>query len=178
MEPIVDIFGDIVAAVSGKLTANFKLIDPKITGIHYEHGHPVEIIETLRQKDESNKYKFSKYPLVALFQDFPEDHNRSDGLIDASLHVVICRSTDNKYKAKDRYAYNFIPYLYPIYEELLRQIDRHPFSVGYEQRHTKIDRLYWGKEGLYGNEGNMFDDYLDAIEINNLRLLLNIHKNC
>jgi hypothetical protein len=28
--------------------------------------------------------------------------------------------------------------------------------------------VYWGKKGLYGVEGNVFDDHIDAIEIKNL----------
>jgi hypothetical protein len=35
--------------------------------------------------------------------------------------------------------------------------------------HQKYDRLYWGKQGLYGNSGNIFNDFIDAIEINELK---------
>jgi len=34
--------------------------------------------------------------------------------------------------------------------------------------HTPINRLYWGKNGLYGNTGNVFSYYIDAIEIKDL----------
>jgi len=44
--------------------------------------------------------------------------------------------------------------------------------------HDKIDRLFWGRSGLYGNEGNIFNDHLDAIEIQNLSLSLRLNKNC
>ena len=44
----------------------------------------------------------------------------------------------------------------------------YPGTDGIE--HTKIDRLFWGKEGLYANEGNIFEDFLDCIEIRDLEL--------
>lgn len=178
---IVDEVGTIVGAVSAALLTYLKTIDPAITAVHYQYGHPKEIIETLMQKDKSTTLQFTKYPLVALFQDFPERHTGQVGFdSEVSLHIVIVQSTTANYKADERYTRNFKPILYPIYSELLRQFN---FSKRFSTygvstiSHTKIDRLYWGKEGLYGNEGNIFNDRLDCIEIRDLRLKVNL-KNC
>lgn len=171
---IVDIMKDIVSKVSAKLTPEFKLIDEFITAVHYMHGHPKEIIETLAQKDKSDTLLFDKYPLIALFQDFPERYNNMvEAPNELTLHIIIARATRPEYKAAERYDNNFRPFLYPIYMELMKQIfvsGKFLLTSSDNIRHTKIDRLYWGREGLYGNEANIFNDFVDVIEIRDLKL--------
>lgn len=183
MKPIyiVDEVETIVGVASAALLTYLQGIDPGITAVHYQHGHPKEIIETLMQLDKSSTMQFDKYPLVALFQDFPEVHTGQVGFdSEVTLHIVIVNSTKADYKADERYELNFKPILYPIYYELLKQFN---FSKRFSTygvstiSHTKIDRLYWGKEGLYGNDGNIFNDRLDCIEIRDLKLKVNL-KNC
>lgn len=188
MRPIyvVDLMRDVVANVSDALTASLQQIDPKITGVHYEHGHPKEIIQKLNEKNKVDAFKFKRFPLVALFQDFPEQRMTEPGLeYEVTLHMIIARVTDANYDATKRYDENFKPFLYPIYFELLKKI--HALSFGLWKpfqtnspgsiRHTKIDRLYWGREGMYGNEGHIMNDKIDCIEIRDLKLLINF-KNC
>lgn len=170
----VDIFREIVKKVSTNLTVDLQAIDQNITGVHYDHGHPLEVIETLTQKDSSNVHRFNKYPLVALFQDFSEKNssNPSQG-IEPVFHVAIINATRPDYKASERYTKNFKPILYPIYDELLNQINKSTvfFTTGKSSiSHIKTDRLYWGREGLWGKEGNIFNDWVDAIEIKDLKL--------
>lgn len=173
---IVDEFADIASKVSTKLLATLQTFDANITGVHYLHGHPIEIIETLAERDKSGTFRFKKYPLIALFQDFPEEMGQIGYNGEARLHLIIARATQATYKAPDRYTKNFKPVLYPVYLELMKQIH---YSKAFQTisetqiRHTKIDRLYWGKEGLYANEGNVFNDKIDCIEIKDLRLLTN-----
>lgn len=169
---VVDYIGQIVSKVSAKLIADFKEIDPLITGVHYLHGHPKEVIETLAQRDKSEKFMFDKYPLIALFQDFPEKvvNNYS---VEVNLNIVFCKSTLPDYKANERYGKNFYPFLYPMYEEFMKALFKHPNTTKYHSEYTKIDRLFWGKSGLYGNTGNTFNDHLDALELVNLKILIN-----
>lgn len=178
---IVDIFGSVVEAVSAAMLPTLQAYDSAITGVHYLHGHPVEIIETLTQRDKSDTWRYKKYPLVALFQDFPESHNGQIGIDnEATLHIVIAYSSIATYKSPERYAKKFKPVLYPIYLELMNQIVLSAKFLNYGVStipHIKIDRLFWGKEGLYGNTGNVFNDMLDCIEIRDLKLKVNL-KNC
>jgi len=178
---VVELIEDVVTKVSTALLAQLQVIDPAITAVHYQHGHPKEIIETLMQKDKSETYQFRKYPLIALFQDFPEAHNLQIGIDnEATLHLVIVNSTRPDYKAGERYVKNFKPILYPIYLEFLKQISLSGKFLNYGIHtlvHTKIDRLYWGREGLYGSEGNVFNDWLDCMEIRDLKLKINL-INC
>jgi hypothetical protein len=178
---VVDEMRKVVLAVSETLTPKLKLVDSGITAVHYEHGHPIEIIETLREKDASESFKFDKYPLIALFQDFPEDVNVGPGVqSEVTLHLIIARATMPSYKAADRYNFNMRPVLYPIYEELLKQLYySRAFMIKSPGQipHKKYDRLYWGREGLQAtksrNEKNIFNDWIDCIEIKNLKIKVN-----
>lgn len=172
---IVDLFGEVVNQVSLALTPGFKTQDPKITGVHYLHGHPLEIIDTLRQRDMSRSFKFDKYPLVGLFQDFAEVRNSTPGIAyKVKLHFIIARATLPSYKSDERYAFNFKPFLYPIYQHLMLGLAKHKMFMNYPGPdgvpHTKIDRMFWGREGLYTSEANVFEDFLDCIEVRNLEL--------
>lgn len=183
---VKDIVRDIVSQVSTELTATLQEYDPTITGVHYMNGHPVEIVNRLSERDKDNVFKWKKYPLVGLFMDFPETFGRSLGLEEVSLHLIIARATNPDLITDQRYEKNFIPVLYPIYEKLMQTF--HTFTYGrngkpFQTRsesdivHTKIDRPYWGRETFLKNEANMFNDYIDAIEIRDLKLNINLnHK--
>jgi hypothetical protein len=165
---VVDIIAEVVAEVSARLLPAFSTLDGNITGVHYLHGHPREILETLAQKDKSENFKFDKYPLICLFQDFVEKDLGEH--IQPSLNIVFCKSTVATYKASERYEKNFKPYLYPMYEAFMQALKTHRNFEGYEAKElTKIDRLFWGRVGVGGNEKNMFNDKLDAIEIIHLK---------
>jgi hypothetical protein len=175
MKPVVNIFREVVERINLVLMEKRPDILSSAGTVQYMHGHPLEIINRLKQKDKGQSARFNKYPLIALFQDFPEESTANNVGIEteATLHFIIAKGTKREYIASERYEYNFVPFLYPIYEEFLRQIvaDKsfQVYSVDRLQR-QKWDRLYWGRSGLYGNEGNIFNDYLDVIEIKNLKL--------
>lgn len=179
---IVDDFRTIVQAVSVKLLPDLKLIDPMITGVHYSHGHPKEILEELVNLSKGMQSKFNRFPLIALFQDFPERMGAAPGFYaDVDLHLIIAMGTDQNYTAGDRYLKNFKPVLYPIYFAFLEAMKKSRlFEITNGSgvfAHTKIDRLFWGREGLYGSEGNKFDDKVDCIEIKDLKVRIKT-QNC
>lgn len=158
---IIDIFKTITDRTSVKL--NMPL--------NYMHGHPKEITDSLTEMTRNPTAAAGKYPLVALFQDFEED--KSGDFTKVKLQMIIAVLTSNKMKAPERYNASFRPYLYPIYEELIRVISRSGYfneSTEKQIKHIKIDRLFWGRNGLYGNQGNIFNDFVDCIEIKNLSL--------
>jgi len=178
---VVDLFKTVTEKVSLKLTPKLSAIDSTITGVHYMHGHPIEIMETLAEMDKSQSAKFKRYPLIALFQDFPERYYADPEIqAEGTFHLIIARRTNNTYKVQDRYLKNFDPFLYPIYEEFLTQLFRSGFFMLQSDsliQHTKYDRLYWGRESLFGGTANMFNDYLDVIEIRDLKLKFYVN-NC
>lgn len=172
------IVADVSAEVTPKIQRNDAAIigkDSYITGIWYEHGHILEIVETLKQKDESDQFINKKYPLVALLQDYPD--NGGDFGLNGSvtLHIVIVNYSTGTWKAEERQVKNFDPILQPIYDSLMKHIAYNPYFNEYSLskiQKTKIDRMFWGRDGLYGVEGNVFEDKVDCIEIKDLQLKL------
>ncbi len=136
---------------------------------YYMHGHPKQVLEILKKKDKSDNWKYRKYPLVILLQDFIEQKGINPSIeMSTGVRLIIVEQTLRKYEPQDRYDKVFRPILYPIYEQLLESMaESGLFNVTDPDQiqHTKTDRLFWGREGLYGSEQNIFDDYLDAIDI-------------
>ncbi|PKN16511.1 MAG: hypothetical protein CVU66_00745 [Deltaproteobacteria bacterium HGW-Deltaproteobacteria-23] len=174
----VDLFRTIVERTSAKVQHDYAATGLKC---FYQHGHPLEIVESLQEMTLNPKSSETKYPLIALFQDFTEKKglNNSDG--ELKLNLIIANLTSPQLKAPDRYAQNFKPILIPIYDEFLKQIAKSRYfreDNPIKLLHTKIDRLYWGRSGLFGNQKNLFNDYIDCIEIVDLQLNLKQNTFC
>lgn len=173
----IDVFDEIVTSVQDDTDNALAADEP-----FYMHGHPLEIINTLAQKDKHDTEKFNKYPLIALFQDFTETMGESHFIrSSAVLNLVIVNVTSPDWTAADRYDNNFRTVLYPLYDLLIKHIVESGFFHNVDSGlvdHEKIDRLYWGRSGLYGNESNIFNDRIDAIEIQDLTLDLRLVQKC
>jgi hypothetical protein len=173
---VVDLIGDIVTKVAAKWDRPEG--QPALAPF-YMYGHPVEIVNELQKKSKHPTGKINKFPLIALFQDFEErrgENQANEG--EVSLNLIIATYTKAEYLSSQRYQVNFKPILIPIYELLLDEIVKSMYfndiSFGLIP-HTKTDRVYWGKQGLYGSEGNIFNDRIDAIEITDLNLKIKNH---
>ncbi|MCK5607627.1 hypothetical protein KAR91_37430 [Candidatus Pacearchaeota archaeon] len=176
----VDIIEDVVSEVRADTDKPATLTSEQP---YYMHGHPLEVINTLSLKDKNDTYKFKKYPLIALFQDFTEVMGEDQKIQSStSLNIVICMETSQDYSSAQRYDNSFRTILYPLYDLLIEKIIASGYFLNASESltsHNKIDRLFWGKTGLYGNEGNIFNDHIDAIEIENLDLDLRVtQKTC
>lgn len=164
------IFGSIVANVQNKFA------ESDITPF-YDFGTTVEVINRLKQKTDS----VQKYPLIWYLIDgsVTEDVglDRANHRTVKSVTVIICNETDQNFTSDERYQFNFIPILRPIYDALISEITNSRLvrsSNGVT--HQYHENLFWGKEGLYGHVGNIADDRLDAIVITGLDLM--IIENC
>jgi len=161
---ITTMFSKIVADVATRYGSN----------VHYEHGHPLEIIDTLKSMSKNQAISELKYPLIALFQDYDEEQGIKVGIVsDVKFHLIIAVFTQKEWNAEQRMTNSFIPVLYPVYSHLMKSICQSGyFNEGTEDKikRTKTDRMYWGKSGLYGSDGNLFDDRIDVIEIANMQL--------
>lgn len=161
--------------IGGAVTNADAVLFPMLSKhLHYEFGHPLEIVQTLQEMTTSPTKQALKYPLVALFTDIlVNNDNVPDGWYgDAAITIIIATMTTNTDKAAQRLEKNFKPILQPIKMELLKQISLiKQFSTGAgELKYKEIEHYYWGKEGLYGREGNIFNDYIDAIELRDVKI--------
>lgn len=173
----VNIIADIVQKMNDDLLVQFQQLDSNIQRINYQHGHPLEIIETLIQDTQSKTGRYAKYPLVFLVEDIEESRGGSVSnyrYAELDLTLYLIQQSKKEYKAAERYANVFEPYLLPMYASFLNNL---AFSPHFEIpdvnaiEHKKINRLYWGREELGGNRANMLSDFVDAIEIKNLRII-------
>jgi hypothetical protein len=173
---IVNIMSDIVGRVSAKLTPQLSAYDNTIVGVNFMYGPPKEIIRTLQGWNGTSKAQ-AKYPIVALYQPFVEDKG-GDPSMDAveNIRMIIGRQSDPTWLTDKRYAVNFIPVLYPIYDELMNQIYDDPNVNTYAGRvkHKKTDWPFFDD----GKDANPFGDWLDVVEIKNMMLNIELKNEC
>lgn len=164
---VVDVISDVIDLIRAEYDSE-GLEKP-----YYLHGHPMEIVNTLKERTNSgSELKFKKYPLIVLLEDFEDDGPSGVFANRAKVDILFIMNTSQSYKAADRYEHSFDDVLTPLYNLFVKHIKR---KTGIHIDHQKlngniINHLYWGKKGLYGNEGNIFNDYIDALEIKGLEL--------
>jgi len=176
-------FEPIVQAVSDKLLTKLNEHNDTITAVHYLYGHPLEIVNTLSELDKGGNSVYTKYPLVAFFLDSKMSRKNTTQYGKQRVHLAIineCFDATGNEVAKERDDNNFIPVLSPIYMELMKQISlRGDMFLGMSGENSVLHdvtfRYYWGKNGLWGNEKNIFNDRVDAIEIEDLELTINLN---
>lgn len=141
--------------------------------VYFMFGHPLEIVTRL-QEMSNDPAAPKKYPLVALFTDIPVNKNTDGFYGSARLQIVIATLTEPNLTAQERLDQNFRPILQPIKEQFLKELSRHAqFSSEGEFEYTEIERYYWGRQGLYGNTGNIYNDFVDCIELQNVQVNIN-----
>lgn len=180
--PLVTIMGDIVGRVNTILmptlsTLTLNGVNRGIVNVNYMYGPIKEIIKRLTQWTASDTYEPKKYPLVALVQPFTAARGSQVGIaaID-DINIIICMGTIAEADAPTRYDVNFNPILFPIYDELLNQIDldRRTLTQGRDLiPQTMVEWPYWDA----AQDKNPFNDRLDVIEIKNMKLKVRL-KNC
>lgn len=176
---IDEILKDCVVAASAKILPQLQAVNQDIQDLYFQHGHPYEIIATLKQKSKTDANKPIRYPLIGLFRDFPERRGTRVGVYsEATLNIIIAVRTNPNYLSDQRKEKNFKPILYPILFELLNQIKQSgKFLVTNDFSYEQIDHYFWGRESIYGAEANIFTDTIDCIELKNF-ILQTYLKNC
>lgn len=172
---ISGIFKDLTAAVQTAVLPQLQIYDSLITGVHFEHGHYLEIAKALQLKALGTDSKFEKWPLIGLFRDFPEK-NVVGMYSDITVTIVIAKSSDPNWTSDQREANSFIPVLYPVLSALFKAIDndsRFTMQSVQEVDYTKIDHYYWGSQTVLDKAPNIFNEWTDSIELRELKLSIN-----
>lgn len=138
--------------------------------INWKHGHPSDVFDQLNLMAQHPDYKARRFPVIALMQDVEEDLIYMD---EAPVQVILGIDTQAHFTATERYAYSFTGRrLTKLAQRFIAYLETSPYTYFRRKDATKIDRLYWGKDGALGNDENKADDLIDAIELNlNLKIL-------
>jgi hypothetical protein len=90
-----------------------------------------------------------------------------------NMRIIIATNTKAEITSPTRYNDTFRDVLYPLYDLLIEKIAKYQNFTGIVEGlvpHNKTDRLYWGSQET---SKNVFNSYIDAIEISNLNLIYN-----
>lgn len=136
--------------------------------VYYKYGHPKEISNRLQELSNSPTEGHKKFPLIILFTDITIKKDVPGFYGSANLRMLVANITEPTYISEDRTEKNFKPVLHPIKEELIKQIGEHSqFTYDNELTYSETDMYFYGSEI---NDKNIFNDYIDAIELKNIQL--------
>lgn len=144
--------------------------------LNYQYGYITELNETMSQWSKSTVYEPQKFPCVWLMQPFTIDRkHKEDGIYGrVSLRVFIIQQSTKQAKAKKRMTDVFKPVIYPIYRELLNQLDLSVvFATANFIPHDFTDNYYWGEA-----QESVLNDVIDCSEISQLQLSIYDNPNC
>jgi len=175
---IPDIFAGVVNQVSIAMQA--RTVNP--FPVYFDFGHYKEVLRQMEWKDQSVTMKEQKFPMIWLVMDFDESmgENPANYAKISTINFLLMNSTKPEWTMAERRDNNYLPILYPMLAEFIKQIS---LSVELGMRpeaqlkYTKTDRPYWGLELGGSNEKNFFNDYLDAIQLRNMNLNI-VNKLC
>lgn len=167
---VVTVIDENSFTIEAETGLDFTGLSWKALAPYYEYGTPKEVSNTLSKKI-NDIFVHQKYPLIWLLIDIKSSYTISG--YTAPLDIVICNYTVPTYKAAERTEKNFEPILYPLLDRFERAVIDSKLVSVLSPEYSQIDHYYWGKEGIYGHDGNIFNDHIDAIEINDFNMKFN-----
>lgn len=147
---------------------------------YYIYGHYREISNRLDLKSKGAVDKFRIWPLVVLILDLKEKHDEShnyDYSLDSISIYIVKPTLDKTATSPTRKETVFEPILYPLYWDLIDAIKSSKAISAPDNLlgHDKYDRYGWGNETTYGNDGLIFNKWLDAIQVDTSEI--KVYKN-
>lgn len=172
---IVAIVGANVAPALAAAVEALQL--PNALTLQFRYGYVTEINEILAQQSKNATDEVLKYPLIWLEQPYTV---KRGGIWYGSttLRLFIIMQSDKNYRAPDRMANVIKPILYPIYRELMKQINESPvfITLGIDRiPHLKTDYYYFSDPT---GKKSVFNDVIDCVCISNLQLNITNNLNC
>lgn len=167
-----------ISKTSGQAITTFGSY--KANAPYYDHGPVKELIETLAQKSKSEDHRGQRFPLIWLVNPTPEEKAKSPVVYSETdnLKIVLMKDTQPNLKETERFDLNFKPILRPLCDKFIYYIMQSASIVGTKNTDFPRREIYLP---FYGGEstGNIINDFIDAIEITNLKLKLNYNiLNC
>lgn len=158
---------DIVQKTSAKLSA--RPVDPFT--VLFDYGIYGAVADKMyKAVGEGNKWTT---PLVWLVMTYGEDKGRPDVHAEASFELFIAMPSLPEYTSEERTELVFKPRLFPVYVEILNQLERTSLfqtTTAESIEHTMYERHYWGGGENRNKVENLFKHHVDAIQIKGMKL--------
>ena len=163
---------DTEASLIGDSSVAFPADVPK--KLYFMQGNIIEVNTRLQGMTNSPQHKGKKYPLVVLFRDLKEKISQERHGFGTSFNAkfAIFTLTDPKYTSDQREEKTFTPILRPILEKMITNISASSIFGMPTVEQMKIEKWDCFFYGSSQNNKNIFGDYLDAIEVPNISLVL------
>jgi hypothetical protein len=143
--------------------------------IQFIHGHLIDVIERLAIMSKDPTVKDIRFPLFILPQDISEPGSASFNS-EPKPSIIICTDTKVEFSASERYDNSFDISLYNLAKRFLKMLELSEDVYFRKRNRNWIDRLYWGREAVGGNEANKLNDFVDGIELQELEI--KVLQNC
>jgi len=156
--------------------AELQLANPYIQKVHFECAPWLEIHKILELMGSNPATENARYPLFAVIMPYTIQKGLQIGVDgEATLRIIIAKNNNETDRTPARYHVNFEPILYPIMLEFFEQLDNDKRfeTVQGLVPHTQTDWPYYDD----GKETNPFPDFVDVIELSNLKLKI-LTSNC
>ena len=137
----------------------------------FHNSSYIEIESILKTFKDKNQ----KFPLIFFNSEKTKGKLKGDYSEVTIGQIIIATKSDPSWTSDIRESQNFSTILRPLANMFIDSLR----VYGFISINTVIEykeHFFYGKDAQYGNSGHLFSDYVDAIEINNLKLILK--NNC
>lgn len=142
--------------------------------VFHDIGRYTEVSRNIIAKDGGVSTKAKKYPLIWVVVPYDVIETIPGETCEIkNMQIIIATRTREDSITPNRIEANFVPRLWPIYDEWRNQVDNSGFfqDIDYENYHTRVDQPYWdGKDGA--QVANLFGDYIDAVQLKGIHFKL------
>lgn len=180
---IIDLLAGIVASLSGNTTVRMT---SSYNGNEYEATPTITYIFGDAQyiKDQLDEYSkvtgVEKLPLIALFTPVKEKRGLADKASEAKVSLLIACSSRKEWNNEERKVYSFENILRPIYDAFMAALNSSPqIEKNYDgsMPHVYSENYSYGRYGAYTASGDAVSEPIDAINISDLQISINL-LNC
>lgn len=146
--------------------------DLNLDNAMFKFSTPNEFIATVKKLPIDKKFPFFFVNSGLVEYDF---ENKDDIIVTVG-EIVISTKTKSNYTSEQRDEFVFKPILTPFLDMFLYRLEYNQQATVFKAGKIKYHYFY-GKTGLYGTDGNIFEDSVDAIQLTNFQFRILTNKN-
>lgn len=168
MENEIPYIPDLFKAVIARVNTFFSTRDTDPFNVCFDYGVYSQVGKNIVKSNTAT------FPLVWLEEPYDQLRGSANKYCKFSGKLIIAMPTEPSYTSDQRTDLIFKPTLIPIYKKILEELS---FDTAFglpiveEIEHKRKDWKYWGGGDVAGSDTkNLFKNFVDAIEINGLKL--------